>query len=114
MVDRNSRAAGAESSRSMVTAFVVRVDVPAGSIAHAHAPQSDRTAHSACAALIVLCPTDRWTAISTLHVQAHDCFTLCEITAHAGAEATLARTSLLAVRARLGGLVIGMPHTRYR
>ena len=113
MVDRNSRAAGAESSRSMVPAFVVRVDVPAGSIAHAHAPQSDRTAHSACAALIVLCPTDRWTAISTLHVQAHDCFALCEIT-HAGGEATLARTGLLAVRARLDGLVIGMPHMRYR
>ena len=54
MVDRNSRAAGAESSRSMVTAFVVRVDVPAGSIAHAHAPQSDRTAHSACTALIAV------------------------------------------------------------
>ena len=113
MVDRNSRAAGAESSRSMVPASVVRVDVPAGSIAHAHAPQSDRTAHSACAALIVLCPTDRWTAISTLYVQAHDCFALFEIT-HAGAVATLARTSLLAVRARLDGLVIGMPHTRYR
>ena len=52
MVDPNPCAAGAESSRSMVPASVVRVDVPAGSIAHARAPQSDRTAHSACAALM--------------------------------------------------------------
>ena len=67
----------------------------------------------ACAALIALSLTDRWTAILTLHVQAHDCFALFEIT-HAGAVATLAGTSLLAARARLDGLVIGMPHTRYR
>ena len=67
----------------------------------------------ACAALIALSLTDRWTAILTLHVQAHDCFALFEIT-HAGAVATLARTSLLAARARLDGLVIGMPHMRYR
>ena len=80
MVDRNSRAAGAESSRSMVTALVVRVDVPAGSIAHAHAPQSDCTAHSACAALIALCPTNGWTAISTLNAQAYGCFDLAEPT----------------------------------
>ena len=67
MAGPNSRAAGAESSRSIVPASVVRVDVPAGSIAHAHAPQSDSTAHSACAALTALCPTDGWTAISTLN-----------------------------------------------
>ena len=67
----------------------------------------------ACAALIALSLTDRWTAILTFHVQAHDCFALFEIT-HAGAVATLARKSLLASRARLDGLMIGMPHTRYR
>ena len=92
---------------------MVRVDVPAGSMAYAHAPQSGRTAHPCVRTLISLSLTDGWTAISTLHVQGHDCFALFEIT-HAGDVATLARTSLLAARARLDGLVIGMPHTRYR
>ena len=68
----------------------------------------------ACVALIALSLTDGWTAILTLHVQAHDCFALFEITSRAGDVATLARTSLLAARARLDGLVIGMPHMRYR
>ena len=102
MVDRNSRAAGAESSRSMVPAFVVRVDVPAGSIAHAHAPQSDRTAHSACAALIALCPTNGWTAISTLNAQAYGCFDLAEPT-RAREVGSRAKTSTAAAGARLYG-----------
>ena len=113
MAGPNSRAAGAESSRSMVTAFVVRVDVPAGSIAHAHAPQSDRTAHSAYAALIALCPTDGWTAISTLNAQAYGCFDLAEPT-RAREMGARAKTSTAAAGARLYGLVIRMPHTRYR
>ena len=113
MAGPNSRAAGAESSRSMVPASVVRVDVPAGSIAHAHAPQSDRTAHSACAALIALCPTDGWTAISTLNAQAYGCFDLAEPT-RAREVGARAKTSTAAAGARLYGLVIRMPHTRYR
>ena len=90
--------------------------MPAGSIAHAHAPQSDRTAHSACAALIVLCPTDADGPRVRLSTCAGTCL-FCLVRDHprwGRAEATLARTSLLAVRARLDGLVIGMPHTRYR
>jgi hypothetical protein len=113
MAGPNSRAAGAESSRSMVPASMVRVDVPAGSIAHAHAPQSDRTAHSACAALIALCPTDGWTAISTLNAQAYGCFDLAEPT-RAREVGARAKTSTAAAGARLYGLVIRMPHTWYR
>ena len=63
--------------------------------------------------LIALSLTDGWTAISTLHGQAHDCFALFETT-HADDAATPAKMSLLAARARLDDLVIGMPHTRYR
>ena len=69
MVDPNSRAAGAESSRSMVPASVVRVDVPAGSISHAHAPQSDRTAHSACATFQL--PLDETSPVTAAHSHRH-------------------------------------------
>ena len=117
MVDRNSRAAGAESSRDLwypLATSVVCVDVPAGSIAHAHAPQSDRTAHSACAALVALvCPTNGWTAISTLNAQAYGCFDLAEPT-RAREVGARAKTSTAAAGARLYGLVIRMPHTWYR
>ena len=60
----------------------------------------------ACAALIALSLTDGWTAISTLHGQAHDCFALFETT-HADDAATPAKMSLLAARVRLDDLVIG-------
>ena len=45
MADPNSRAASAQCSRSMESASMVRVDVPAGSRTHAYAPQSGRNAH---------------------------------------------------------------------
>lgn len=109
----NSRAAGAESSRSMVPASVVRADVPAGSISHAHAPQSDRTAHSACSALIALSLTNGWTANSILNAQAHACFDLAEPTSDREMGAR-ARTSTAAAGARLHGLTIDMTHTRCR
>ena len=92
---------------------MVRVDVPAGSIVHAHGLQSDRTAHSACTALIALSSTDGWTAISTLNAQAYGCFDLAEPT-RAREVGAQAKTSTAAAGARLYGLVIRMPHTWYR
>ena len=71
MAGPNSRAASAQCSRSIESVSLVRADVPVGSIVHAHWPQSDRTAHSACAALIALSPTDGWTASSTLKMRSH-------------------------------------------
>ena len=92
---------------------MVRVDVSAGSVVHAHVPQSGPPCTPLRAHLIALSLTDGWTAISTLHGQAYDCFALFETT-HADDAATPAKMSLLAARARLDDLVIGMPHTRYR
>jgi hypothetical protein len=110
MAGPNSRAAGAESSRSMVPASMVRVDVPAGSIAHAHAPQSDRTAHSACAALMsrYTRPTDgpRFRLSMHRHMVAKP--------TSAREVGARAKTSTAAAGARLYGLVIRMPHTWYQ
>ena len=113
MADPNSRAASAECSRSIEPASMVRVDVPAGSIVHAHGPQSDRTAHSACTALIALSSTDGWTAISTLNAQAHASFDFAKPTrtTEMGARA---RTNIVAAGVRLYGLAIDMAYAQCR
>ena len=63
--------------------------------------------------VIALCPTDGWTEISTLNAQAYGCFDLAEPT-RAREVGARAKTSTAAAGARLYGLVIGMPRTRYR
>ena len=58
---------------------VVCVDVPAGSIARAHAPQSSRTAHP-CMRSPHRAEPDRQMDRDFDHMQAHGCFDLFEIT----------------------------------
>ena len=92
---------------------MVRVNVLAAMRVHVHAPQSHRTAHSACATFIRAALTDERTAILTLNAQVHDCFDSSYHTCARYAAANATR-SLLAPSMRLCGLTTEMPRTRCR